>query len=1188
MTRWLLLALLCACDRPEPDPEPTTPLVIDVERDLHTTPTVVFASMAIHPEGHTLYLGRYGSYDAQRMDLFAVRLGPELETTRHAVSLRALPAGASVSVNTIVVSRDGTRLYLALAPIAGDTARVTERLAVVTLEKGRPVDTHTFDGPLESFLPYTMALSHDGARLYIGGFGSTELYVQPLSEGLPEGPMRAMSLAVPVIPNQAELLLHPQRPLLYVGGDGQLETLALSDDGLSATRVGLLKLDPEDDLAPVRLAFAGEHLARRSPSYPAGPITTSRFGWIDLLDGLPVVYRPDTTPVLDVASADSLLAVARRPFFDAVTGAPIESDLALLSGDTATELAHYPHTHVLFLGLAGTRPVLVTSRRPVEGNRHADLRMRVRLDRVRGDGNTWPVTLGVIGTDFYAAAELAVGETSPWFEMDPALRDFAGQRAAMVSVAGGDEVAVTFEVALGDPDAGGVKIATVSSSSAGDDVLVRLPGLAHTGDLAALVQTEHEATLAHLEHARAVGLAKPDRPRLFPVGCYSIIGGEARAETLDTHAELVARLGCNMIQPIGWEDLPEGVLSRSLENQDIVFRAASSYTPPAYFDFDALPGGVMTDEALSTWADETIDYALSEGASEDSLRHVVIADEPAWYYPTMLDYVANDPARLVHFQTFLQRQGLAPDELGLSTWDEARPAGKPLDTSALTRHERARIYWTLRYFSTSASEGFRMAAKAIRARVGRDVPVHVNWNNWGLNAWHYNAWPGRYENNPADVGPARGTGSEDWFYAGRTEAHDLYTEDWVPDAFAELWSYRLDTLRSAARGADIAAYIIPNAAGQMRDGLSYKLLSLVGRGGKLVSYFNYGPSTLQSDGWSDQLVLYEALSRAHRRLARAEHILFEASPERARVAILTPFQSLFFDETSETDYTFECEHLHRALTHAGYRIDLIDPVAIAAGELETLGYVALFATSPNLPAAARDALKTWVAAGGTLVTMPHALTTDEYDDPIGDLDEVLGLEPRLRTRAPLVPPYEERPGPWWPANAALEGGQPIRGTIAAMTPTEASVDLRFEGGAPALSAHPHGLGMAYTFAFWPGMQHAIATQREYTDRFATNDGAIERDLITRVLPETARPSTRVDKDHIEVLRLDGPAGIGLILLDWGNGARTSLKLSIEDVGPVRSVESVEGAALTFTQSGARLDVDLDTFEAIDILLIERP
>lgn len=1204
------------------------PIFIQRDTQLGGPYTHTFASMAVHPTARRVYLGLYGSADPERQNLWSLALdssGGLVRTRRVADSPAALPAAVSVDVTALLVDGDRNKLYAALVPAgSGDLSTQRGGLSVTDLDAdGEPIGTpRAYEVGDAAISVYAMAKHPTLPRLYLGGFSDYLVRVMELDEG-----GEPVGVPTPVerddgYPEQSqgisELIVSPDGAHLYVGAYGSIESYALDQNGdvISLETIVDLPADPAATYNYARLTLAGNTLVRRASGFPAGAPEPFPLVYSPLLEGIPQAAVVDDTVGLSIAEGgqDALWNVAIAPLADAYTGLPVESDVVaesrvvnaagVVSAASAPLATRIGENGVLGAVFADGTPVFLTELRAYipPFSRTNDLRVRVTVntaDTATGPiGGMVPIYLTVNSTGYYAAEDLALGVPGTWFSLDEALRDVSWQLAMFVNTAGDVvDFAVEVEVARGDPDNGGTLLRSFTSEVQGPSVAVLVPGDGVPEDevLGKIeLKTDHSAALRDL--AVSVGIAPADRPTLFPVGCFSIIGGQGDLEELGLLAETVTALGCNMLTPMAWGAIPPATVREIIADYGVTRGAYAVYSPPSYFAFEH---DLMSTSSLDAWAEEAVSWAEIDNLDPTALTRIVIADEPAWYYPTTLDTVREDPAKLADFHAFLQTNGLVPADFGQTDWADVQPMGKP-SGNAIALEDRKLIYWTMRFFPENAQDGFTLATEAIHRAFGADLPVHVNWNNWNRSNYNYNDADGPMENNPAMTGPERATGSADWFTAGRRRTHALWTEDWVSDNNADVWDYRMEVLRSAdsAAGQDpklpMGVYVIPNVSGQNPEGLSYKILSAVGHGAKILDFFNFGPSSMQSDGWSDSLTIYGPLARAVERVGRSEHILYPAIPERGPVALYAPEQSLYFDEWAETDYEFEVESLHRALAHAGYRTDVIDAEDLSSGAFATRGYSTVYVTSPNVPAAGQDALREWVAAGGTLVATAGAITADEYDTPTDDLADVFGLSEFSALAAPPGPTYSGRPYQGQPPTDTVtfsdsrfgSGGQSIVGEVSNLRADTASVLATLASGAPAITEGAYGTGHAIYYGYYPGQQYDIALPRLDVDHMPTGDATDERRAISApaVLAGTSR-TVEVDREMIEALRLNADEGIAVVLLNWTDEPQECVRMLIKGACKFPNVTSANGADVGVRRVGDDLEVVM-TLDSVDVLTFE--
>ncbi len=264
----------------------------------------------------------------------------------------------------------------------------------------------------------------------------------------------------------------------------------------------------------------------------------------------------------------------------------------------------------------------------------------------------------------------------------------------------------------------------------------------------------------------------------------------------------------------------------------------------------------------------------------------------------------------------------------------------------------------------------------------------------------------------------------DWFLSGRTSANGLWTEDWFQDFLSENWSYLADVLRSgAALGTQrFGGYVVGSQIGSHPSGASYKLLSLIGQGAKIVDVYAFGPNfgsaalVPNQNYWADNQSAYKPVAEAIGRIGRAESVLYPGKSTRSMVAVQLPGASALWFPISQACakgpsvatcpsgddefYSLESQGLYYALQHAGYSVDFVDDTGMATqGLLDR--YKVLYVTQPNISTQAQQRIYDWVSAGGTVVATAGAGVWDEYNTPspggAGTLLGALGLNPPVLT-----------------------------------------------------------------------------------------------------------------------------------------------------------------------------------------------
>src|SRR5262249_20116210 len=245
-----------------------------------------------------------------------------------------------------------------------------------------------------------------------------------------------------------------------------------------------------------------------------------------------------------------------------------------------------------------------------------------------------------------------------------------------------------------------------------------------------------------------------------------------------------------------------------------------------------------------------------------------------WRYPLMLEEVEASPGWLAAFHTYLSEQGFQPSDFGAATWDPVMPIGASTATTAGAPVETRRLfYWTMRYFAHSSAQ----ACGPLRnARLNPNVFPNLRavYANWGGENW-LSRWYGNDNITQPATPNDTASGSVDWLDSSRLAVSSPFTEvgENIRDQQAEQLSTVSDVLRSAALltwqntpGANVDPNNIgsfPSEAwqnfgmnvggikiGGFPSGASYRILSVLGHGGKAVNVPVFGPAPLtSSEGW---------------------------------------------------------------------------------------------------------------------------------------------------------------------------------------------------------------------------------------------------------------------------------------------------------------------------------------------------
>ena len=668
------------------------------------------------------------------------------------------------------------------------------------------------------------------------------------------------------------------------------------------------------------------------------------------------------------------------------------------------------------------------------------------------------------------------------------------------------------------------------------------------------------------------------------------MGGQGSVEQLKRQAETIALLGFNTVNAYWWGGISPETINTVLDSHGLQRRTSAVYNPPSYFAYDEEK---MNPPALVEWAKKFPEGVAktNAGSLTDVVTHY-LADEPGWYYPTMLNEVRKNPKWLEVFHNYLREKGLQPSDLGQDSWAGVLPTGASQGAKpGASLGTRRLFYWTMRFYPESAARGHRQATDALRKVYGHPIDTPVNWNNW-LSNWYGPSPNQKIANNPI-ADPDSAYGSMDWFENGRQSSNTLWSEDWFGDQSSQTWSLYSDLLRSAAMQGDsrFGGYVIGLSTGGFPSGAKYKILSLLGHGGKSLDMFTFGPELLfPGNCWSEGLYKYGPIADAMRLVGRSERLLYPGQPERGKVAILIPSASRLWEQQQRGSlYQSEVNGLHFALIHAGYSVDFVDDIDLSGETWSKRGYTTLYVTAPNIAAAAQSKIAAWVRSGGTLVATPGAGVADEYNTRVTTLDTVLGVEGRREVRegepqrAPGQGPSDHLVAKDQRfVTAAME----LQGPVAALKTTTAAPLANLKSGGAAITGNPFGKGRGIAYGFFPGWHYSHSPTWSDGSKLPLNWSEPIRKLVVAPVRIAATPrSVAVSKEGVEAVRLQSDKGIAITLLNWTGEPVTDLSVTLTNPGKFRKVMAASGTKVQSTPANGTIKVTM-SLKDVDVLMVE--
>jgi hypothetical protein len=796
------------------------------------------------------------------------------------------------------------------------------------------------------------------------------------------------------------------------------------------------------------------------------------------------------------------------------------------------------------------------------------------------------------------------------------------------------ELEVEIEIYEGLPGIGVNKISLPPETTLGDLVEFWLPGYG-VQDLpgessleqrftANLIEWSSQRVQRQLTELQAVSPAAV-QPKQFAVSAYTTIGYQPSPYQLQTTSELLAYMGFNssIFTKYFWTGLDADQINNAVDsylpyrNGEVGFPLDGlpnelNDFPLCYFNF-FLTEPTVIYPVLNLWVNRVSSDLFKNGATSTNIREIPIADEPGWDINPVVAKIRASADYLKKFQDFLynldkNKNPIAPEDLGAAIGESFYvliPALITLSSASLA--DRRLYYWTVRFLVESASDGFGEIAKSMRSYfVGVNQPnlfAPVNKSSFGGLWGETGRWYGGGRCEP------------DWFDLGRKNVPSISAENWSGDTFGLNISYTANLMRCAAqlgkekrfsatiRGLRLSDTAIP----------SYAVMTYAGYGCKDFTIFNYGHGSYQIDSWSEYPELFPAIRNALDLLGQTEDLLYPGKPPLAQVAVLHPAASDLWNEFGYTClYQVEAHGIYHALRHAGYAVDLIDEIELKNNFFSNNNYRVLYITGPNIPRAAIEKLKAWVAAGNTVIVTNGAAMRDEYHERlVGNngvdlLDSLLGLvnNQRVEDRTyngfngdlSLVLPTQKvnivdsRYG-----NAAdfllCKPSHPLQQVEATIIASVNNEVLAVEHQLQPAIGRINGSGKAVTFGTYAGaaymMNSNIVDFVDARTSIPSNWNTVLRKLIVAPVEQLgiAKP-VEIDQNlEIECCRLESMVGIGIVLLNWSGKKAENLTFKVINSGIFTNVKSVKQGVLVANVVGANLEIELPSLETVDVLLI---
>ena len=300
-------------------------------------------------------------------------------------------------------------------------------------------------------------------------------------------------------------------------------------------------------------------------------------------------------------------------------------------------------------------------------------------------------------------------------------------------------------------------------------------------------------------------------------------------------------------------------------------------------------------------------------------------------------------------------------------------------------------------------------------------------------------------------------------------------------------------------------------------------------------------------------------------LAEVEEHLHPAPARRPNVALLVSLASELYGDPALIHA--EREALYFALRFAHYAVDCLTEADVQTGRLE--GYKSLLFVGNHLERATIRPLKIWLEAGNAFSIHGGGALRDEFNQPLQELNEVLGIsDVTLETGPPLGMPRDGLRSAkpldkvLWNYAEKQRNFEALGVKVRFKAKDNALVYARYSDGSPAIIRHDWGQSMPPGMTFVYGSLFASSFLKPFVPNRPWQPGGSPQD-VNHQLPEitdleigdmvvtaTSEALWHVVTDNlvVETAILEGPGRLAMVCVNWSAEPQKAL-LTIQSPAP---------------------------------------
>ena len=440
--------------------------------------------------------------------------------------------------------------------------------------------------------------------------------------------------------------------------------------------------------------------------------------------------------------------------------------------------------------------------------------------------------------------------------------------------------------------------------------------------------------------------------------------------------------------------------------------------------------------------------------------------------------------------------------------------------------QKRSYYYTRRYLDSIMTGMLRAGTEAAGKSWGK-TPVTVNFATETLSG------------NMAQRGL-------DWYEIFNTGALTFgWTEDWGG------WSrtyqsngYLVDALKSACRQKNVPYGIYDVLCGATAWEIQAKGYMEIGHGCRAISFFNYGPEyAITSDVNSQRPEIYEGVKRLTFAVGAVEDAILAGRPAKGDAASLHSITCDLWHATGENPFGRERVALNLLLRHCGIAVDVLgeDELKPELGK-----YKVLFVTESHIRRELVSTIVDWTRAGGVLYLSAGALERDEFDQPLGLLEQLGVNRPEFKLeQQPGRPEYEMRS---------------LKELDRVETETGSGVKIVCTKQGEPIQTREAGRGKVVLVGFFPGVSYFNEANKVENDEIYSvlDFPKPVRDFMGKILAGAAVESRlSTDNYRIEANLLESPEADLIVLSNW-TGRPQTVTVCLKAPAKTGSIRSITG------------------------------